>query len=201
MIDKRVPRRVAEPDFSPGICANHDVAESRLCTAFNIHRYCADTCTGANISNNRSRDGRRLGEYHVDISRCQCHTLLPFRWRGCGPLPFHTDESQTGECVQRDLRSNHAIRWLERALQNITKVIMDGGWLVVSLLYSTIRLFPERSKYGRIVSCEGRLCTHIPFYWIQPMLTLMRVIYRILRGRFRDAFEYVKIREWRGSVR
>ena len=88
------------------------------------------------------------------------------------------------------------IRWLERALQNITKVIMDGGWMVVSLPYSTIRLFPERSKYGRIVSCEGRLRTYIPFYWIQPMLTLTRAIYRILRGRFRDAFEYVKIREW-----
>jgi SAM-dependent methyltransferase len=36
------------------------------------------------------------------------------------------------------------IKWLPIILENIKNVLVDGGYLVVSLPYSTIRLFPER---------------------------------------------------------
>jgi SAM-dependent methyltransferase len=86
------------------------------------------------------------------------------------------------------------IEWLEKILQNIKKVIVQDGWMVVSLPYSTIRFFPESKNRGRFISCEGRLQTYIPVYvynCLRPAV-LLRAIYRIivkkssLRGAFKD---------------
>jgi SAM-dependent methyltransferase len=75
-------------------------------------------------------------------------------------------------------------KYLPRILENIGAVLNPDGHLVVSLPYSTVRLFPKRTKYGRILSCEGRLLTHIP-YWllIQPFLPYVRAVYRFFKGK------------------
>lgn len=83
------------------------------------------------------------------------------------------------------------VSWLETILQNLKSVIVNGGYLIVSLPYSTIRLFPPRSDYGKIISCEGRLKTHMPFSYAQPFLTLLRGVYRLSKGQnLRSAFQY-----------
>jgi hypothetical protein len=76
------------------------------------------------------------------------------------------------------------IKWLPQVLTNIRRVMTDNGVLVVSLPYSTLRLFPPRSDYGRVVSCEGRLHTHIPLYYIHGLLWPLRVLYRIAFKRY-----------------
>lgn len=90
------------------------------------------------------------------------------------------------------------IKWLEKICENIKKVLVEEGYMVVSLPYSTIRLFPERNNYGKLISCEGRLFTYIPYYYVQPILTLLRSVYRIVikRSGLRNAFKYYAIPEY-----
>jgi len=71
------------------------------------------------------------------------------------------------------------IKWLPRILSNIRRVMTDNGALVVSLPYSTLRLFPPRRDYGKVISCEGRLQTHIPLHYIHRLLWPLRVLYRL----------------------
>jgi SAM-dependent methyltransferase len=71
------------------------------------------------------------------------------------------------------------IQWLPQILGNIRRVLAPGGILLVSLPYSTLRLFPPRSDYGRIISCEGRVRTHIPLYFLHTLLWPARVLYRL----------------------
>lgn len=89
------------------------------------------------------------------------------------------------------------IEYLDKILEGIKKCLSNGGYLVVSLPYSTIRLFPKRSRYGKIISCEGRFFTFIPFYWIQPLYTFIRGLYRIIfKGKSRkEAFKCFSIPE------
>ncbi|MBI3637923.1 MAG: methyltransferase domain-containing protein [Candidatus Rokubacteria bacterium] len=83
---------------------------------------------------------------------------------------------------------------LERILRNIEPVLGPRGHLVVSLPYSTIRLFPPRPRYGRVLSCEGRLHTGMPTYVIQAGLTVARGFYRTVRLREhpRKAFAFYR---------
>ena len=68
------------------------------------------------------------------------------------------------------------VKWLPQVLRNIRRVLAPGGILLVSLPYSTLRLFPPRRNYGRIVSCEGRLHTHIPLYVLHTLLLRRSVL-------------------------
>ena len=68
------------------------------------------------------------------------------------------------------------IKWLPDILRNIRRVLAPRGILLVSLPYSTLRLFPPRNNYGRIISCEGRLHTHIPLYFLHTLLLRRSVL-------------------------
>lgn len=87
------------------------------------------------------------------------------------------------------------IKYLGRILENVKKVLKPGGHLVVSLPYASIRLFPKNKNYGRIISCDGRLKTRIPWAWVQPVYSLLRGIYRflILRYTFKGSFRFYRI--------
>lgn len=144
------------------------------------------------------------------------HTVTDFlRRKGIAVKTFDNDENLFPDYlgdIREELKINEQfdlvlasevfehmnIKWLEKICENIKKIIVGRGYMVVSLPYSTIRLFPERSNYGKFVSCEGRLYTYIPYYYVQPILTLLRGIYRIAvkRSGLRDAFEYYTIPEY-----
>jgi SAM-dependent methyltransferase len=81
------------------------------------------------------------------------------------------------------------IAWLPRVLSHIREVIAPGGVLVVSVPYSTVRLFPSRATYGRVVSCEGRLHTHIPLHVADILVWPVRALHRVVVQRlgFRQA--------------
>ena len=90
------------------------------------------------------------------------------------------------------------LKYLDQVLKNIDRVLSEDGYVVVSLPYSTLRLFPKRADYGRIVSCEGRLRTHLPMYFFQPLLRTIRGLKRILVDRkgLASAFEFYGIGEF-----
>ena len=70
----------------------------------------------------------------------------------------------------------------EDAIVNLKPVV--GKFLVLSIPYPTIRLFPARTKYGRIVSCEGRLYTYLPLQPYQDLINFLRFLKRLIRFRF-----------------
>jgi predicted SAM-dependent methyltransferase len=84
---------------------------------------------------------------------------------------------------------------LEGILNNVGKCLNDNGFIVFSVPYSTIRLFPERPDYGKTVSCEGRVYTAIPYHRIQLFLTILRGFYRLLikKSEFKKACEYFRV--------
>jgi SAM-dependent methyltransferase len=75
------------------------------------------------------------------------------------------------------------IRWLPVVMANICRVMAPGGTLVTSMPYSTVRLFPPRSTYGRVISCEGRVHTHVPLHVADVMIWPLRALYRALVQR------------------
>jgi methyltransferase family protein len=75
------------------------------------------------------------------------------------------------------------VKWLPRVLTSLRGVMGHESVLVVSLPYSTVRLFPPRTTYGRIVSCEGRLHTRVPLYVADRLLWPLRAGHRLLVGR------------------
>lgn len=87
------------------------------------------------------------------------------------------------------------ISWLDKILENIKEVMTSRGYLIVSLPYSTIRLWPEKCKWSNFFSYNGRLFTYIPFYYVQPILTLLRSLKRIFlrQGNLKQALEYYVI--------
>lgn len=104
-------------------------------------------------------------------------------------LPLRVDE-RFDLILASEVFEHMRFERLGTVLENLKTVIVPGGLMIVSLPYSTIRLFPERPDYGRIVSCEGRLMTRVPYSSIQPLLTLLRGLKRLLRGRpLDDVFE------------
>ncbi len=72
---------------------------------------------------------------------------------------------------------------LETLLAHVKAVLAPGGRVVVSLPYSTIRLFPPRGRSHAVLSCEGRLHTGLPYYALQAVLTVVRGLYRTLVRR------------------
>lgn len=61
------------------------------------------------------------------------------------------------------------------------------NYAIISLPYTTIRLFPQKIQNkkllaygGRILSCEGRLHTFIPFKCIEPIYIFIRGMYRMI---------------------
>jgi SAM-dependent methyltransferase len=87
--------------------------------------------------------------------------------------------------------------YLDRILAEASRRLRAGGHLIVALPYSTIRLFPHRRAYGRVVSCEGRILTGVPFSWVQGIVTVVRGIWRfaVLRYTWKGSFRYYRIQE------
>lgn len=79
--------------------------------------------------------------------------------------------------------------WTPTVLRNIARAVAPGGRVLISLPYSTIRLFPARPDYGRIVSCEGRISTAIPIRYYDYARWPFRVVARLLRGDTARAFQ------------
>jgi hypothetical protein len=73
----------------------------------------------------------------------------------------------------------------------LKKLAQLAEYLVISVPYTTIRLFPERPDYGKIISCEGRLMTHIPHYFINIPLSILRFSKSVL---MREGFQAAKSR-------
>lgn len=96
-------------------------------------------------------------------------------------------------------------RWTPTILENFTTVLAAGGHIVLSLPYSTVRLFPPRSNVQwrshagalerlGIISAEGRVRTGIPISRIQPLLTVARAAYKLARrAPLRDALRPYRI--------
>jgi septum formation topological specificity factor MinE len=89
-------------------------------------------------------------------------------------------------------------KYVETVIENIYKVIDKNGYLIISLPYSTLRLFPERQDYGRIASCEGRIYTFIPIGWIYPLYALARGIHRFIikKENFKEAFVFTPFKQY-----
>jgi SAM-dependent methyltransferase len=95
-----------------------------------------------------------------------------------------------------EVLEHNKFRHLPQVLENIKQVLEPGGRLVISLPYSTVRLFPSRSNYGKIVSCEGRIYTYIPCFITRQLLpclsplSLLRAAYRLIVSKKRPLFMY-----------
>lgn len=90
------------------------------------------------------------------------------------------------------------VKYLDQILKNINEVLIENGYLIVSLPYSTLRLFPRHTNYGKIASCSGVLYTYLPMYFFQPIFTIMRGFKKILvnHKKFCDAFKLYKVPEY-----
>jgi len=89
------------------------------------------------------------------------------------------------------------LKWLDPVLKRIKQRLVSGGHLVVSVPYSTVRIFPTRGDYGRVFFCEGRVLTHIPLWVVRPLADLAMGLWRILACRcFRSAFRFFKLPEY-----
>lgn len=87
--------------------------------------------------------------------------------------------------------------YLDGILGTFKANLKADGKFLISLPYTTVRLFPKSKRYGRIVSCEGRLITGIPSWAAQPFATLLRGFRRLLQGyNPRKAFEYYVFPEY-----
>jgi hypothetical protein len=81
-------------------------------------------------------------------------------------------------------------RYLDAIAAQAAEHLTAGGCFLVSVPYSTIRLFPKDKRYGAFHSPRGRLPTGIPFSSVQGLITLVRGIYRfaILRYTWKGSF-------------
>ena len=75
------------------------------------------------------------------------------------------------------------------AVRNLLAVTRPGGRVVISVPYTTTRLFPSTPDYGRIVSCKGHIYTGIPGRWWQRIRWPLRLVVRLARGQGQRAFE------------
>jgi len=69
------------------------------------------------------------------------------------------------------------VRWLPSVLRNLRDVLKEDGVLVLSVPYTTLRLF---DPHGRIVSCEGRFQTGVPMYQFYRLAVPLLFFYRWL---------------------
>ena len=81
----------------------------------------------------------------------------------------------------------------ESALKNLKPVA--GNFLVISLPYPTVRLFPPRPKYGKVVSCEGRIYTYLPQYFYTPVAKFYIFLKRII------LYKFDVVRAWRSTFK
>lgn len=72
------------------------------------------------------------------------------------------------------------------AIGNLLAVLEDRGAVIVSVPYTTARLFPRRPDYGRFVSPEGRLHTGVPARWGHRVLWLGTLVRAVARRELRD---------------
>jgi hypothetical protein len=87
--------------------------------------------------------------------------------------------------------------YLERILAAFKSNLNADGRFVISLPYTTLRLFPRRAKFGRCISCEGRLHTGVPAWAMQPFATLLRACMRLMkRHSLGEALEYYVLPEY-----
>ena len=80
-------------------------------------------------------------------------------------------------------------RWTPTVIRNMAAAVAPGGRALISLPYSTIRLFPARPDYGRVVSCEGRIATRIPIRYYDYARWPFRAVYRLMKGDRSRAFQ------------
>ncbi|TSA09135.1 MAG: hypothetical protein D4R73_07320 [Deltaproteobacteria bacterium] len=78
------------------------------------------------------------------------------------------------------------------SFKHFLRVLVQLGnlarFILISVPYTTIRLFPERSDYGKVISCEGRLMTRIPYYCLNIPLDISRFFKTLLfSGSVSDA--------------
>jgi SAM-dependent methyltransferase len=109
---------------------------------------------------------RRKG---IDVETYDSDEQLRPTYTGDVRMPLRTPRNYD-LVLASEVLEHLPLRFLLGALQNFAAVLNPGGVIVVSLPYSTVRLFPPRPDYGRFVSCEGRVHTGIP----------VRVAYRLL---------------------
>lgn len=70
-------------------------------------------------------------------------------------------------------------KWLESILKNFNEILEEEGYLIISLPYSTIRLFPPTNNFGYLISYEGRIFTYLPYYVLQPIISTYYIIQNI----------------------
>ncbi len=104
--------------------------------------------------------------------------------------PWEIDKKY--ECiVAAEVFEHLPFKYLDAITHEAWKHIEAGGWFIVSLPHSTIRLFPKDKRYGKIQSPMGRLPIGIPFYRVQKLISFFRGIYRFFFLRY----------TWKGSFR
>jgi len=86
-------------------------------------------------------------------------------------------------------------RYLDGIVDQAADHLVDGGYFLVSLPYSTIPLFPRDKRYGSFQSPMGRLPTGIPMSAVQGLLTVVRGVYRFcfLRYTWKGSFRYFRL--------
>jgi SAM-dependent methyltransferase len=93
-------------------------------------------------------------------------------------------------------------RWLDTILENVRKVLEAGGYLVVSLPYTTLRFWPRCKPGTAGVALHGgrwggRIMTGIPYYYAQIAMTAVRAAWRLamkpLRWRARTLAQCLEL--------
>lgn len=86
---------------------------------------------------------------------------------------------------------------------NLKKCLTSNGYMVISVPYSTLRLFPPHKYNDGIISCHGVIYTYLPYCRVlQCLLTVIRGGYRLLfkRKGVEKIFEYFKALEYPDEV-
>jgi hypothetical protein len=83
-------------------------------------------------------------------------------------------------CLLSEVLEHISFKYFVRILVEIGEL---ARFIVISIPYTTIRLFPKRINYGRVISCEGRLMTNIPYYYLNIPLDILRFFKSLLSTR------------------
>lgn len=73
------------------------------------------------------------------------------------------------------------LKWLDIILYNLKQLLEENGVLLISIPYSTIKLFPK-VRGIRLVSNEGRLTTNIPMYYYRFFISMPLVFKKYISG-------------------
>jgi hypothetical protein len=83
-------------------------------------------------------------------------------------------------CLASAVLEHLPFKHVRRVLNQLSNL---ASYLVISVPYTTIRLFPERPDYGKVISCEGRVMTFIPYYFLNVPLDILRFCKSLLVNR------------------